>query len=172
MSRYLIADPLVAYVFDTHASNAQLVRAAIHEVFDADYMHLTHGRRHTSSKGCKGPLCAKSLRDWQRQRRRDQAQLRGATVKPISRTPEYLEADIELGCFQAAYERTAEEWKVGTLDRMHTALIINVITEDWNLSCKNMNHPSIHWYLHMNELCAQDCKTKFVEHPSQLATVA
>ena len=72
------------------------------ELLDKEYYHLTHGRRSTNAKGCKGPLCAKAGRDHSRNRERK----RSLEQNKQQRIKYYIptEEDIFIDKIQQIYE--------------------------------------------------------------------
>lgn len=76
----------------------------IREITDPKFINSRHGERHTRNRGCLGPMCKKSLRDWQRERARILAAMAGRTVRPHSRSSVYVRMDPFISAVKASHD--------------------------------------------------------------------
>lgn len=75
---------------------AELPDDVFRELLDPAYQTRTHGKKATSAKGCKGPLCRKAERDEKFAQRHARAQAEGVEIKVYKKSPEKIRLDEEL----------------------------------------------------------------------------
>lgn len=75
------------------------------EVNDPEFASQRHGQRHTRNLGCKGPLCQKALRDWQRERLLRMHEERGTIPRPYRRSRDMVRVDETLAPVKAAFDK-------------------------------------------------------------------
>jgi hypothetical protein len=116
--------------------------AVAEEIVEPGFDGMLHGRRNTRNRGCKGPLCQKALRDWQRNRTVERNAQRGKETRTYSRDFQYVAVDEILGVFQKSYEVTRQSWIGDMAIEIKTLLELNDIMKSWG-DVEPYRHPTV-----------------------------